>query len=345
MTAPRAEAQVPLALESPGKPPSRLLGQLSDAGQRYGLLLVWAITIGAFGAVEPSTFLTTADFASIFGSNAVLFVLTLGLIIPMTSGDFDLSVAATLTLSSMLAAILNVNDHWPIGAAIVVVLAMGALIGLVNGAIITFFGIDAIIVTLGVGSFLGGVTLWISSANIVTGVSSTLVNWVVLNQLFSISLAFYYALAVCVAIWYLLEFTPVGRRLLIVGRDRNVARLSGLHVVRLRIGALMAAGMISAFAGVLSLGTSGAADPTAPTALLLPAFAAAFLGATTLIPGRFNPWGTFIAVYFLETGISGFQILGVQSFVQDLFYGGALVVAVALSQLARRRQELRAGFG
>jgi len=72
----------------------------------------------------------------------------------------------------------------------------------------------------------------------------------------------------------------------------------------------------------------------------LPAFAAAFLGATSIFPGRFNPWGTLIAVYFLVTGITGLQLLGVQSFVQQLFYGGALLCAVALSQLARGRKPL-----
>jgi ribose transport system permease protein len=79
--------------------------------------------------------------------------------------------------------------------------------------------------------------------------------------------------------------------------------------------------------------------------LLLPAFAAAFLGATTIYPGRFNPLGALAAVFFLVTGITGFQLLGAQSFVQELFYGGALVVAVALSQLARKRQALDTGAG
>jgi ribose transport system permease protein len=339
------DAQAPPAPHRSAKGRATALARVSDAAQRYGLLLVWAVTVAVFGALEPNTFLTTSNFASIFGSNAILLVLTLGLIVPMTSGDFDLSVAANLTLSAMVIAILNVNYGWPIGAAIVVALVMGAMIGFANGVIITFFGIDAIIVTLGVGAFLTGVSLWISGANIVAGVSTKLVNIVVLTQLFGISLSFYYGLAVCIIIWYIFEFTPVGRRLLIVGRDRNVARLSGLHVVRIRIGALVAAGFISSFAGVLSAGTSGAADPTSGTALLLPAFAAAFLGATTIVPGRFNPWGSFIAVYFLATGIAGFQILGVDTFVQNLFYGGALVVAVALSQLARKRQELQAGFG
>jgi ribose transport system permease protein len=84
---------------------------------------------------------------------------------------------------------------------------------------------------------------------------------------------------------------------------------------------------------VLYAGTTGGADPSSGASFLLPAFAAAFLGATSIVPGRFNPWGSFIAVYFLVTGITGLQLLGVESFVQQLFYGGALVVAVVLSRL------------
>jgi ribose transport system permease protein len=102
-------------------------------------------------------------------------------------------------------------------------------------------------------------------------------------------------------------------------------------------------GLISGIAGVLYAGTTGAADPSSGSQLLLPAFAAAFLGATTVMPGRFNPWGSLIAVYFLVTGITGLQLMGVESFVQQLFYGGALVLAVALSQIARRRQAIQAG--
>jgi ribose transport system permease protein len=114
--------------------------------------------------------------------------------------------------------------------------------------------------------------------------------------------------------------------------------LSGLDVGRLRFSAFVVSGAVSAIAGVMYAGTTGAADPTSGMSLLLPAFAAAFLGATSITPGRFNSWGTFIAVYFLATGITGLQLLGAQSFVQQLFYGGALIVAVALSQLMRGRR-------
>ena len=90
---------------------------------------------------------------------------------------------------------------------------------------------------------------------------------------------------------------------------------------------------------MLYVGTTGAADPSSGLTFLLPAFAAAFLGATSINPGRFNPWGTMISVYFLVTGITGLSILGVSTFVQDLFYGGALVIAVTLSQIVRGREE------
>jgi ribose transport system permease protein len=315
----------------------------SDVAQRYGLVAVWILVIAVFGLLKPESFLTSGNFSTIFGSQAVLVVLTLGLIIPMTTGDFDLSIAFNLTLCSMVIAVLNVNHHVPIGLAILLALLVGAAVGLLNGLIITFFAIDAIIVTLGVGTLLGGVTLWISDSTTISGVSQRLVKPVILDRLFGVPLEFYYGLAACVVLWYVFEYTPLGRRLLIVGRGRNVARLSGLRVQRIRIGALVASGLGGALAGVLYTGTSGAADPTSGADLLLPAFAAAFLGATAIMPGRFNPWGSIIAVYFLVTGITGLQILGVASFVQELFYGGALVIAVCLSQLARKRQELTAG--
>jgi ribose transport system permease protein len=142
----------------------------------------------------------------------------------------------------------------------------------------------------------------------------------------------------CIIIWYVFEYTPLGRRLLFVGRGRSVSRLSGIRVGRLRWGALVASGTLAAVAGVVYAGTTGAADPSSGLQFLLPAFAAAFLGATAIQPGRFNPWGSIIAVYFLVTGITGLQLIGVKSYVQQLFYGGALVLAVALSQLARRRE-------
>jgi ribose transport system permease protein len=321
----------------PGRmPPANVLERLALPG-------AWIALVVVFGALRPTEFLTASNFESIFGSQAVLVVLTCGLLIPLTAGDYDLSITGTLMLSQMMLGVLDAQHGWSLSVVIPLCLVTGAVIGLVNGAFVMLFNIDPFIVTLGTGTFLHGIVLWISNSMTFSGISPDLVNAVVVDRFLGIPLEFYYGLGLCAVLWYVFEFTAMGRRLLFVGRGRNVARLSGLQVGRLRWGALVASGVISAAAGILYAGTTGSADPTSGSSYLLPAFAAAFLGATTIAPGRFNPWGSFVAVYFLVTGITGLSLLGVRSFIQDLFYGGALVIAVTLSQLARSRAAHESG--
>jgi ribose transport system permease protein len=325
-------------------PDSRMPKQFNRLNfvQRIALPLAWVVIIIGFGIASPDVFLTAANFQTMLGSQAVLLVLTLALIVPLTAGDYDLSVAGVLTLSSMTIAVLNVQLHWPIGLAVLAAIVVGALVGLINGCLMIYFGIESLIVTLGMGTLLSGITLWVSDSATISGVSKILVDAVITTKFLGVSMAFYYGLLLCAIIWYVFEYTSIGRRLLFVGRGRSVSKLSGVNVSRVRIGSLVTSGTLAALAGVIYSGTTGGADPSSGTSFLLPAFAAAFLGATSVMPGRFNPWGALIAVYFLVTGITGLQILGAQSFVQQLFYGGALLCAVALSQLARGRVPLEA---
>lgn len=306
--------------------------------ERYALIGAWLILIAAFGIVSPNYFLSWVSFSSMFSSNAVLVVLTLGLLVPLTAGDFDLSIASTLVMSSMTLVILNALYHWPAPAAMAVAIACGVLIGLINAFLVVYFRIHSLIVTLGTGTFLQGIVLWISKSETISGISQTLIDFVIVKRIFGISLSFYYALLLCIAMWIFFEYTTPGRRLLFVGRGRDVARLSGIRVDRVRALALLTSSIIAAIAGIMYSGMTGSADPLSGLQLLLPAFAGAFLGATSIIPGRFNPFGSMIGVYVLTTGILGLTILGIPSFVQSLFYGGGLVLAVVLSQLVRRRQ-------
>jgi len=307
--------------------------------EQFGLIVVWLLLIALFGAMRPDTFLTWPNLSTILGSQAVLVVLTLGLIIPLTANDFDLSIAFVMTLSSMTVAVLNVNYGVGIGWAILAALALGVAAGLVNGVLITVFRIHSLIVTLGTGTFIHGFTLWMSDSMTISGISPSLMDAVIVNRLFGIPLEFYYATGLAALVWYLLDYTALGRRILFVGRGRKVARLSGINTDRIRIACLGVSGFFGALAGVLYAGTQGAADPVSGVSYQLPAFAAAFLGSTSIVPGRFNPWGSTVAVYFLVTGITGLVFMGFSSFIQEMFYGGALVVAVCLSQLVRGRQE------
>ena len=309
------------------------------AVERFGLIAVWIALIALFGVLRPDTFLTWANFSTILGSQAILVIVTLGVILSLTANDFDLSIANTLTLSSLTVAILNVNYQLPLPICIGAALLLGAAVGFINGFFIIVFRIHSLIVTLGVGTFLHGIGLWASDSQTISGIAPVLSDFVIVRRLFGVPLVFYYAIGLAAFVWYVFEFTAVGRRILFVGRGREVARLSGIHTDRLRWLCLVASGLFGALGGVLYAGTQGAADPVSGDSYLLPALAAAFLGSTSILPGRFNPWGSTVAVYFLVTGITGLIFLGFGSFIQDMFYGGALVLAVALSQIVRGRQE------
>ncbi len=306
--------------------------------EAYALVFALILLGAVFGALRPESFLSWGNISTMLGSQAVLVVLTMALIIPLTAGDFDLSVASMLTLSAMIIAVLNAQMGVELLPSIGVALLAGAILGALNAWFILYFRIPSLIVTLGTGTFVNGLVLWMSGSMTISGLDDALVEWVVVRRVFGIPLAFYYAVALCAVIWYFFGYTTAGRRLLFVGRGREVARLSGIRVDRVRMFSLITSGVLSAASGVMYAGTIGAADPLSGLTFMLPGFAAAFLGATSVSPGRFNPWGSLVAVYFLVIGITGLTILGIQTFVQNLFYGGGLVLAVALSQLVRNRE-------
>lgn len=320
---------------------ARVLGRnrrpsLAAAAYRFGVLVAWGLVIAVFSILRPSTFFTTANFETIFGSQVVLLVLTLGLLISLLAGEFDLSVAGVMSVSLVLVGWLNVIHQWPVGVAVLVALLAGIAIGLVNAFFIVVVGVESIVVTLGTGTLLTGVGFGIN--NLTTGgISLNLVSPIT-HQEFGLPLAFYYGLALTAIVWYVFSYTPLGRYLFFVGSSRTVARLAGLRVDLIRTGSLVATSFVAALAGVFLAGSLGSADPNVSTSYLLPAFAAAYLGSTAITPGRFNPWGTFASVYFLITGITGLELLGLSGWIEDVFYGGSLVLAVALSRLAGRRR-------
>ena len=309
--------------------------------EKYALVLALVAVVLVFSALRPEIYPTANNLQNILGSQAVLLILALGLIVPLTAGEFDLSAVSTMSLAAMTIAVLNVQQGWSLLPAIAVAVLVALSVGVVNAVLVVRLHIDSFIATLGSGTVVLGVVQWISDSTSVTGIDAALVDATIGTRLFGVSLQFYYALALVLLTAVIFQYTPIGRRLLFVGRGPQVARLSGLHVDRIRGGALVTSALVAALAGIVYAGMLGGADPSSGQSFMLPAFAAAFLGATAIVPGRFNAFGTLVAVYFLVAGVVGLQMLGVASFVQQLFYGGALVVAVALSGAVRRRTASR----
>jgi ribose transport system permease protein len=307
-----------------------------DASRRYGIIVVWLGVIAVFSILRPDTFFTFGNVQTIAGSQAVLVILTLGLIVPLAVGEFDVSIAGVMGLALVLVGWLNVIHQWPIVPSILVALGAGLLVGAINAFFVVVVQVESIVVTLGMGTLLTGAAVGINDQS-TGGISQSLVDTVG-NSLFGIPLAFYYGLALTVIAWYILSYTPLGRYVYFVGAGRDVARLSGLPVDRIRVGAFLISGLTGALAGVVLAGWLGASDPNVSSTYLLPSFAAAFLGASVIKPGRFNPWGTLIAAYFLVTGVTGLELVGLAGWIEQVFYGASLVLAVAFSRLAGRRE-------
>lgn len=299
------------------------------------LPLLFVIMALVFSLTEPQ-FLTVGNASSVFGTNTVLIGVMVAALLPLIVGEFDLSVGATAGLSGMLLAVLNTEDHMNVVLAALIGVVAATVVGVVNAFFVVVFRNNSFIVTLGSGTAVTGLVYWMSGSQTISGTSASLGNWVFANTFLGIPLQFYYGLALVLIGWYALEMTPLGQRIAFVGQSRSVASLSGIKVERIRYGTFVVAGLVAGLAGIVAVGTSGSADPTNGPGLMLPALAAAFLGSTTIRPGRLNMIGALIAVYFLAVGVDGLELLGVQNFVQDIFYGAALVVAVSTSQLLKR---------
>ncbi len=313
--------------------------------QRYFIFLIWLFFIILYSILLPRSFPTWLNVTTMLSSKAVMLVLALSLMIPMIAGDYDMSVGALMTFSAMMTAVMNVWWGVPIWIAVLLTIVIAAVVGAVNGFLCAVMELDPFVITMGMQTLLAGVVLLISDAMTITGLDVGLKNAVYSGRFLGISYVFYYALILAVILFYYLTFTAAGRKILIVGSSRNVARLSGINVKKVRFLCFVASGGLAGVAGVLYAGMLGAADPTSGLSYLMPSFAAVFLSTTMIVPGQFNPWGCVVAVYFLVTGTTGLSLMGISAAVQNVFYGAALIVAVACSVLVKRsqnRSELKA---
>ncbi|TAN23764.1 MAG: ABC transporter permease, partial [Actinomycetota bacterium] len=300
---------------------------------KYGIVIAWIAEIAIFASIEPSSFFSASNFKEIASSQADLVILALAVVPTLAVGEVDLSIASVMALSATLFGRLNGTDHHGVGLALAVAVVAALLTGLVSGLITVYLRVRGIIVTLGMGTLVLGVTTEVSHSLTVGGISLSFQN-AMNHQIFGVSYAFYYAVAVVFILWYVFRHTPAGRWMLFLGFNREVARLSGIDVSRLRLLGFVLGSFIAGLAGIVSIGVAGGADPSSFQPLLLPAFAASFLGSLIFTPGRVNSFGSFVALYFLATGVVGIQLLGVGSWIDDAFYGGALVITVALSGLS-----------
>jgi ribose transport system permease protein len=320
---------------TPSPPASGLVHDL--AFDRIGAVYVWLGIIVLFSLWAPETFPSLATAKQILNSNAITALAALAITIPLAARVFDLSFAGVMTLTGVTVAHLIAKDGVPLIPAIALALAVGLGVGVINAVVVVVMRIDSFIGTLATGSLIAAlITMVTHEVPITDAKLGGAFADIGQTSVGGVTLAVVYCAVVAVAIWYLLEHTATGRRLYATGFNPDAARLAGVGVDRLRFLSLVASGGLAGATGIILASTLGSGSPSAGSPYLLPAFAAAFLGATQLKNGRFNAGGTIIAVLLLGTGVTGLALANAPQWAGDMFVGVVLIAALALTGLQRR---------
>ena len=313
-----------------------MIETLRKGAERYAVVGVWGLMIVLYVALEPGQFATSGTFKTIFGSQAALVFLSMAFLCTVIVGEFvDLSVAAILGFCATLVPVLAVMHGWDVWLASLAAVTAGTAAGAINGLFVVGLGVNIIVVTLGMSTLLTGIALAMAHLHVVSGLSPGF-SKIALLDVGGLPISFFYGVVLVLLFAYVLGFTPLGRHMRFVGSNREVSRLAGIRVNRIRFGAFVMAGFLCGLGGVVVTAGLGGFDPSSSVTYLLPTISAVFLGTAVVQPGRFNPIGTLVGVYFLATGILGLQELGYAGWISDVFYGAALIVAVSLSTIVRR---------
>lgn len=314
------------------------LATVGAYAERGGLVLVLLAAIVVFSILAPETFPTVANLQTILQSNSVLGLVALAAVVPFVAGQFDVSIGANAGFGSIVCGALMSIHGWALLPAIGVAILLTSTVGLANGLIVSRLGVNAIITTLGTSSVLAGLIIWISKGNnLAAGLSPDLLHFGS-GKTFGVPNVFFVLVAVVLIAGYLLRQTPFGRSLYSIGDNERAAYLIGIPIQRMSVAAFVIGGALAGCGGVLQVAASGNADPQFGPNLLLPALSAVFLGATAIRPGEYNITGTLIAVLFSAASISGLLLVGVADWVQPVYVGLTLIVAVAISTVLRKRR-------
>ncbi|RUT28254.1 ABC transporter permease [Arsenicitalea aurantiaca] len=307
---------------------------------RYATILGLLAMLLAFSILSPRAFPTLGNFTNVLNQASLAMIIAGGLTLAVIVGELDLSIGFAASLHGILVTGLIVQDQLPIPLAVVIVIGLGALIGLVNGVIVTKIKVNSVIATLGVGTILTGLAFAYSSGvPIVAGVPEAFLQLSLGRWLFGIPNNIVVMVLVLGALWVLVERTGLGQEIQAVGGNAVAARLAGIDVDRIKILGFVVSGMCAALTGILLASRLGSGTASAADSYLLTAFAAVFLGSATLRDGEFHVLGTFVGALIIAFGFNGLNIFGAPTFSQYVFQGAILIVAVGLSSLGRSLAE------
>jgi ribose transport system permease protein len=326
------------AAARPPRHPGPRWRSAEHVAERWALLVLFAVMMIIFIGTA-SGFSNGQNLRIVVGTQAPLVILAIAAMVPLAVGQFDLSVAAVAGTAGIALVTTVDRFHAPLGVGVAVALLISALIGLLSGVLVAFLNLNAFIVTLGVSTVLQGVVQGYTGGAVLPGSGINALETAMTGNVGGIPKGVFWFLPVALVAWYLIEQTPSGRHLRSIGSNAGAARLLGVPTRGLTMSTFAMSGLLGGLAGIAVVAQSGTADPSVTQgAELLPAMAAAFLGASAFLPGLFNVAGTVLAVFFVAFLVNGLQYLGAQPWTSPVIDGAVLIGAITVSSLLRRER-------
>ena len=295
------------------------------------------ITYLVFGAITLFFMLYAPNFASwgtasaIARITAVVSIMAVGMTMVIICREIDLSVGAHASLAAMIAALIM---QYEVGLYIVIpaMLASGAVIGWINGMLVTRLRIPSFLVTLGMLSVLSGTALTITNSLPVPIGDRTLGNFLSNGTFVGLPAALWWTLAFALAGGYVLHVSLTGRHMAATGGNETAARFSGIDTDKAKVRAFMISGACASFAGLMLAARASAGNPTVGTGLELNVIAATIIGGTSLFGGRGTIAGSIVGAVFI--GILGFGLIvvGLSTTIQEIIKGVVIILAVSLNR-------------
>ncbi|PLP56341.1 ABC transporter permease [Mesorhizobium loti] len=302
---------------------------------RFGTLLGLLAIIALFAILSPTGFAQASNLINITQQMALLAIVALGVVFVMAVSEFDLSIGAIVSMAGITSVYLF-GQGWGIVPTIAVTLAAGFAVGCVNGMVVSAWRVPSFIMTLAMGTIIGGFTFWLSAGATLFGNIPPAFRDLGRGYLAGIPVPTLWALAAVLFVTLMLDWTELGRRMLALGGNREAARLTGVPVVPTTIKAFGLCSAMAAAAGLLLTAKLGSAHPTGGNGFLLQAYAAVYLGITAFRDGQPSAAGTLLGTAIIAVVANGLTILGIPNYMQDVLTGLIIIASVLVRNVGAR---------
>lgn len=326
---------VPPKGKDPATPAAPLFGRLNVVRDVLPLAALLALVV--FFSVRAEAFWSAANFTLISGQAGILLLASLGATLVIVAGSVDLSVGSIALLTgAVVASLINSGFGSPI-VVLLIAIAVGAAIGLINGVVFAYGRVPSFIATLGTLSLFAGIGLTVLQGSTINFTNQAIRDLAIGQFIPNIQNAALIALAALLVVWFLARRTRFGLYVYAVGGNERVVELAGVRTARVKVLILVLSGITAGLAGLLLTAQLGAAGPTLGSTILLDSIAAIVIGGTALSGGIGGVGRTVLGVLILTVLSNGLNQIGAADYTQTIIKGLVIIVAAVFTMASQRK--------